>query len=198
MITGLTGQTGAGKSSVSKVFAEKGFSVIDADICARIVVEKGKPCLEKIKKYFGNEVIAPDGTLFRRKLGNIVFSNREKLEALNNIIYPAITQEITNQIENYYAQGKKFILLDAPTLFESNTDKLCDIIISVIADPDIRLKRIIKRDGISETQARNRMNSQHSQNFFIRNSDYYISNNGSLEQAISDASEIAVRIMESL
>ncbi len=198
MITGLTGQTGAGKSSISKVFAEKGFSVIDADICARIVVEKGKPCLEKIEKYFGKEVIAPDGTLLRKKLGNIVFSNREKLEALNNIIYPAITQEITNQIKSYYAQGKKFILLDAPTLFESNTDKLCDIIVSVIADSDIRMKRIIKRDGITETQARNRMNSQHSQNFFIRNSDYYISNNGSLEQAISDASELAVRIMESL
>ena len=112
-------------------------------------------------------------------------------------MYPAITDEIKNQIQNYSESGKKFILLDAPTLFESNTDKLCDIIVSVVADYDIRKKRIINRDGITPQQADDRINSQHSQDFFIRNSDYYITNNDSIEKALSDTSEIAFKIMKS-
>lgn len=197
MIVGLTGQTGAGKSTVSKVFAEKGFAVINADYVARIIVEKGKPALKEITDVFGLSVINPDGTLNRKKLGSIVFSDNEKLQLLNNIMYPAITTEIKKQIEYYNGQGKKFILLDAPTLFESNADKLCDIIISVIADYDIRKKRIISRDGITPQQADDRINSQHSQDFFIRNSDYYIKNNDSIEKALSDTSRIAFEIMKS-
>ncbi|MDY4413674.1 MAG: dephospho-CoA kinase, partial [Ruminococcus sp.] len=106
--------------------------------------------------------------------------------------------EIKNQIEYYNSQEKKFILLDAPTLFESNADKLCDIIISVIADYDIRKKRIMKRDNITSQQADDRINSQHSQDFFIRNSDYYIKNNDSLKKTLSDTSGLVSKIMESL
>lgn len=197
MIVGLTGQTGAGKSTVSDVFAEKGFAVINADIVARKVVERGSDCFIKLENNFGSEIINPDGTLNRKKLGCIVFSDNEKLHLLNSIMYPAITDEIKNQIQNYSESGKKFILLDAPTLFESNTDKLCDIIVSVVADYDIRKKRIINRDGITPQQADDRINSQHSQDFFIRNSDYYITNNDSIEKALSDTSEIAFKIMKS-
>ncbi|MGN0676170.1 MAG: dephospho-CoA kinase [Ruminococcus sp.] len=197
MIIGLTGQTGAGKSTVSKVFAEKGFAVINADTVARKVVEKGSPCLRELEKNFGSEIINPDDTLNRKKLGSIVFSDSEKLNLLNSIMYPAITAEIKIQIEYYQNNGKNFILLDAPTLFESNTDKLCDIIVSVIADYDIRKKRIIQRDGITSQQADDRINSQHSQDFFIRNSDYYIKNNDSIEKALSDTSGIAFEIMKS-
>ncbi len=197
MIVGLTGQTGAGKSTVSDVFAEKGFAVINADIVARKVVERGSDCFRKLENNFGSEIINPDGTLNRKKLGCIVFSDNEKLHLLNSIMYPAITDEIKNQIQNYSESGKKFILLDAPTLFESNADKLCDIIVSVVADYDIRKKRIINRDGITPQQADDRINSQHSQDFFIRNSDYYITNNDSIEKALSDTSEIAFKIMKS-
>ncbi|MDD7184756.1 MAG: dephospho-CoA kinase [Oscillospiraceae bacterium] len=198
MIVGLTGQTGAGKSTVSKVFAEKGFAVINADTVARMVVEKGTPCLNELQKKFGSEIINPDDTLNRKKLGNIVFTDSKKLQLLNSIMYPAITSEIKNQIEYYNSQEKKFILLDAPTLFESNADKLCDIIISVIADYDIRKKRIMKRDNITSQQADDRINSQHSQDFFIRNSDYYIKNNDSLKKTLSDTSGLVSKIMESL
>ncbi|MDD6345517.1 MAG: dephospho-CoA kinase [Oscillospiraceae bacterium] len=198
MIIGLTGQTGAGKSTVSKVFEQNGFAVINADTIARIVVEKGTPCLNELRKNFGSEIINPDATLNRKKLGSIVFSDSEKLNLLNSIMYPAITAEIKNQIEYFYSQGKKFILLDAPTLFESNADKLCDIIISVVADLNIRKERIIRRDGLTENQALDRINSQHSQDFFIRNSDYYIKNNDSLEKTLSDTSGLVSKIMESL
>lgn len=195
VIIGLTGQTGAGKSTVSKAFEEKGFSVINADTVARTVVEKGKPCLDDIKKAFGYDIIQSDGSLDRKKLGNIVFNNRSELEKLNNITYPYIRKEISAIIKNYQDNNNNLILLDAPTLFESGTDAICDIIISVIADENIRINRIIKRDGITSEQAKSRINSQHSEKFFIENSDYYIENNNSTENALKSAYELADKII---
>ncbi|MDE5945839.1 MAG: dephospho-CoA kinase, partial [Oscillospiraceae bacterium] len=87
------------------------------------------------------------------------------------------------------------ILLDAPTLFESNTDSICDIIISVIADKNSRARRIIERDNITPEQAESRINSQHTEKFFIENSDYYIENNNSPEHALQSAYELADKII---
>ncbi|MDE6666257.1 MAG: dephospho-CoA kinase, partial [Ruminococcus sp.] len=129
-IVGLTGQTGAGKSTVSKVFASNGFAVINADIVARKVVEKGTKCLAEIEEFFGNDVIDHDGNLDRKKLAGIVFSDKAKLETLNTITYPYITGEILRQINEFAERDEKLILLDAPTLFESMADYFCEIIIS--------------------------------------------------------------------
>ena len=101
-----------------------------------------------------------------------------------------ILSEISRQIEN--TDG--FILLDAPTLFESGADKMCDIIISVTAKPEIRKKRIIKRDNLTHEQAVNRMNSQLDESFFVEHSDYIIKNNNSVEIAYSISKEIADKI----
>ena len=160
MVVGLTGQTGAGKSTVSKIFASNGFAVIDADHVARQVVEKGTKCLDEIIDFFGEGVVCEDGTLNRKALAAIVFSDKAKLETLNTITYPYITGEILRQIRVHSMKGEKLILLDAPTLFESRADDFCEIIISVLADADIREKRIISRDGLTQEQARKRMNSQ--------------------------------------
>ena len=196
MVVGLTGQTGAGKSTVSKIFAEHGFEVINADLVARKVVEVGKPCLAEIAELFGNQVINSDGTLDRRALGRIVFCNKTKLETLNSVIYPYITAEILRMIQQFSDEGRKLILLDAPTLFESHSDDFCDIIISVLAEPEIRLKRITERDGISETDARNRMDSQLSAEFFISRSDYIIENNHSIGKVTEISREVAEKVID--
>lgn len=196
MIVGLTGQTGAGKSTVSRIFSENGFKVINADIIARKVVEKGTPCLAEISDYFGLSILNADGTLNRKALAEIVFTDRAKLETLDTIIYPYITGEILRLIRKYSAEGEKFILLDAPTLFESRADDFCDIIISVLADADIRLKRITKRDNISEEQARQRMNSQLSEDFFISHSDYIIKNNGLIDVVAEISKEVSDKIRD--
>ncbi|HBB71339.1 MAG TPA: dephospho-CoA kinase [Ruminococcus sp.] len=196
MVVGLTGQTGAGKSTVSKVFADNGFAVIDADRVARIVVEKGTGCLAEISDFFGSGVLAPDGTLDRRALAAIVFSDKAKLETLNTIIYPYITGEILHQIREHSANGEKLILLDAPTLFESRADDFCEIIISVLASPEIRESRIISRDGLTTEEARRRMNSQLDEEFFRSHSDYIISNNGSLETVTGISREVSDKIRE--
>ena len=196
MVVGLTGQTGAGKSTVSKIFAEHGFEVINADQVARKVVEVGQPCLAEIAELFGNQVINSDGTLDRRALGRIVFCNKTKLETLNSVIYPYITAEILRMIQQFSDEGRKLILLDAPTLFESHSDDFCDIIISVLAEPEIRLKRITERDGISEADARNRMDSQLSAEFFISRSDYIIENNHSIGKVTEISREVAEKVID--
>lgn len=196
MVVGLTGQTGAGKSTVSKIFAENGFAVINADYVARLVVEKGTPCLNEIVDFFGREVLSVDNTLNRKALAGIVFSDKSKLEMLNTIIYPYITGEILRQIRYHSDSGHKFILLDAPTLFESRADDFCEIIISVLADADIREKRIIERDGLTHEQAIHRMNSQLDENFFITHSDYIIHNNEDIDKVNMISKEVSDKIKD--
>jgi dephospho-CoA kinase len=196
MVVGLTGQTGAGKTTVCDVFSKNGFSVINADKIARIVVEKGKPCLEDIKEFFGSRVICSDGSLDRRMLASMVFTDKSKLEILNSITYPYITSEILSTIKAFSAEGKKLILLDAPTLFESRTDDFCELIISVISREDLRKVRIMKRDGITEQEAVSRMNSQHEEEFFRNNSDFIIKNNGDAENLYNVAKEVSDKIKD--
>lgn len=196
MVVGLTGQTGAGKSTVSKVFSSNGFAVIDADQVARRVVEKGTKCLDEIADFYGNTVINDDGTLNRRALAAIVFSDKAKLETLNTITYPYITGEILKQIRAHSMNGEKLILLDAPTLFESRADDFCEIIISVLADEEIRERRIISRDGLTPDQARKRMDSQLDEDFFRTHSDYIIHNNGSMDMVNGISLEVSGKIRE--
>ncbi len=196
MVVGLTGQTGAGKSTVSKVFSENGFAVINADVVARKVVEKGTRCLAEIQELFGSSVINEDETLNRRALAGIVFSDSGKLEMLNTIIYPYITREILQQIKAYSAKGEKLILLDAPTLFESRADDFCELVISVISKAELREKRIISRDNLTPEQAKKRMNSQLDEEFFIKNSDYIITNNSTIETVYEISKEVSDRIKE--
>ncbi|MBE6862199.1 MAG: dephospho-CoA kinase [Ruminococcus sp.] len=196
MVVGLTGQTGAGKSTVSKVFSENGFAVINADSVARKVVEKGTKCLAEIQELFGSGVINEDETLNRRALAGIVFSDSGKLEMLNTIIYPYITSEILQQIKDCSAKGEKLILLDAPTLFESRADDFCELVISVISKAELREKRIISRDNLTPEQARKRMNSQLDEEFFIKNSDYIITNNSTIETVYEISKEVSDRIKE--
>ncbi len=194
LVVGLTGQTGAGKSTVSKVFSDNGFSIINADLISRKVVEKGTKCLEEIVDIFKEDILKSDGTLNRKALGNIVFTDKTKLEMLNTIIYPYITSEILNEIKHLSDCGKKLVLLDAPTLFESHADDFCEIIISVLADEEIREERIINRDGLTKKQANDRMNSQLDAEYFASHSDYVIENNDTLESLSSISKEVSDKI----
>ena len=195
-IIGLTGQSGGGKSTVSGVFAERGFEVIDADKVSREVVARGSPCLKELSEAFGREMILPDGTLDRKRLGEIVFSDRERLRQLDGIMYPYIISRINLKIDSLRERGARFILLDAPTLFEAGADGLCEVIVSVTAREEIRLGRITERDGITEEMAKKRFSSQLSEEFFKAHSDHVIENNGSREELIQKAAEAADKIKE--
>ena len=194
MIVGLTGQTGAGKSTVSTAFAENGFAVINADAIARLVMDKGTKCLAEVQDVFGNSVIREDGALNRKALAAIVFSDKKRLEMLNSITYPYITREILRQIRNLSSNGDKLILLDAPTLLESRADDFCDLVISVVSDAEIRERRIIERDNLTSAEAQRRMSSQLDEEFFKKHSDFIINNNQSLERVNEISKEVSDKI----
>lgn len=193
-VIGLTGQSGAGKTTVSKAFQQSVFAVINCDMVAREVTAAGSKCCEKLSELFP-ECFSDDLVLDRRKMAEIVFSDKEKLEKLNQTIYPFINDMIKDKL-NEAKKLSEFVLLDAPTLFEAGADKLCDVIVSVIADEETRLKRIILRDGISEELARKRFDSQHTAEFFRQRSDYVIENNGDLSAAADKTDEVINNIKE--
>lgn len=195
-VIGLTGQSGAGKTTVCRVFEEKGFAIINADKIARQIMEKGMPCLAELTECFGNDILQEDGALNRQKLADIVFSDKEKLKQLNAISYPYITSEILNKIKKLSDEKCKYVLLDAPTLFESRADDFCNLIISVTATEKNRTARIAQRDGITAEQIKKRFSSQHTERFFINHSDFIIKNNKSVDELIEKAKEVAEKIKE--
>ena len=179
---GLTGQSGAGKGEFSRIFLEYGKSVcIDTDITARQVVEKGKPCLCELCEHFGTIILDEDGNLDRRKLASIAFSDKEKHSSLNRITHFHIMKEIKEWLSDMEKCGTEIAIIDAPLLFESGADALCDITVGVIAPYDVRLERVMKRDGIDERNARIRLDSQPKDDFFKEKCTYIISNDKGIE-----------------
>lgn len=193
-IIGLTGQTGAGKTVAAEFFAQNGFVVINCDIVAREVVKNGGNCLIELVAEFSPSILNADNSLNRKLLGSIVFSNREKLGRLNAIIFPYIKTSIEAKVAEIAASGAPLILLDAPTLFESGANVLCDCIVSIIAKSSLRLERIVKRDNLTEQEGKNRINSQHDDGFFKSNSDYIIENNESTKELLKRLEEVGGRI----
>ena len=181
IVLGLTGQTGAGKSTLCQYLQQKGCAVIDADQVARNVVEKGSACIADIVLEFGVEYLTVDGNLNRRKLGESVFTDKAKLKKLNDIMFPYIINNIKDKIAEAKEAADGIILLDAPTLFESGCDKFCDKVISVIASQDVRCHRIIERDGLSEEEAMHRITAQHSDAFYTERSWMVLQNNSDVE-----------------
>ena len=193
MVIGLTGQTGAGKSTVSKVFVQNGFRLIDADAISRHVVARGSHCLADLQECFTDAILTPDGELDRKVMASIAFSDHRKLEMLNTIMYPYIVGEILRMIHRFSQQNHKLILLDAPTLFESRADDFCDLIISVVAKPELRMQRIMERDHISEKAAQQRMEMQLTEEFFRLHSDTVLENNSSFSELWDAAQELSAK-----
>lgn len=180
MVIGLTGQSGAGKSTVCSLLRDQGVAIVDADQVARDVVSQGSGCLAEIALEFGIGVLAADGTLNRRKLGEQVFSDKKKLRRLNAITFPYITREIREQIKEHQRREQPIIVLDAPTLFESSSEKMCDKVISVVAPVELRRNRIMLRDSLDQQHADARIASQHDDEFYASRSDFVIENSGDM------------------
>ena len=179
-IVGLTGQTGAGKSEVSKILRESGMKIIDADQAARLAVEDSR-VLQKLTEAFSSEILLPDGTLDRKKTARIAFSSQDNANKLGEITHPKIIEIMLEQAREASDTGAAFAVFDAPQLFEAKADVYCDCIISVLSDEELRLSRIMERDALSEEEARSRMSVQYSEEFFRANSDFFIYNNDGLD-----------------
>ena len=176
-IIGLTGQTGAGKSAAAAIFRELGAAVISADRVAREVTQEAD-VLAALCEAFG-DVLNPDGTLDRAKTARIAFSDPKQLERLNQITHPRIIARMLEKAE--HASGKP-VIFDAPQLFEAGADVCCETIISVIADREKRLERLIARDQMPRDMIEMRMSVQYEERFFRAMSDIVIENNGTAEE----------------
>ena len=176
MIIGLTGQTGAGKSTVSEILKKYGCYHIDADKVAHEVIDCDENVKNSLAKKFGEDIINKDGTVNRALLAGRAFADSESTLCLNEITHPAVNRKIQSIIAKQNEYGVKAVIIDAIALFESGEAKLCDFTVAVIAPKEIRLERIISRDNISVSRAEERINAQKDEEFFSVNADYIINN----------------------
>ncbi|MCR1899873.1 dephospho-CoA kinase [Irregularibacter muris] len=181
-VIGLTGGIASGKSTASSILRKFGATIIDADLLAREVTEKGQPTLEKIIKTFGREILKDDGTLNRKALGKIVFDHREKLLKLNEIIHPAVNQRAKTLFQQEKEKGKKKVVYDCPLLMEENLYSMVDTVWLIYVDETTQLSRLMKRDGFTREEAIKRIKSQMPLDDKLKLANIVIENNGSVEE----------------
>lgn len=194
-ILGLTGPTGSGKSLAASRLKELGFEVLDADRVARSVVEPGTACLRELEQAFGSEIIRDDGSLNRKALASVVFSDQNELKKLNSITHPHIIIEMQKQLEGLEAEGCKYAVLDAPALFEAGAERLCDRVMVITAPRALRLERILHRDGITPEEAVSRIDAQPDERFYTSRADYSVSSEMGTRSLMEQIDEIAAEIM---
>ncbi|MEH7114647.1 dephospho-CoA kinase [Neobacillus niacini] len=190
LVIGLTGGIASGKSTVSNMLKEMDIAVIDADVEARLAVEKGEPAYQKIVADFGDEIVLPNGEIDRQKLGSIIFHNTEKRQLLNSIVHPEVRKRMNDQVDAAKSRGEKVIVLDIPLLFESKLTSIVEKTILVFVDRGVQLQRLMERNDLSFKEAEARVNSQMPLGEKVALADAVIDNNGLVEKTREQLIEI--------
>lgn len=193
-VIGLCGGSGSGKGVVGAFFSEFGYLTVDTDKVYRNITSSKSPCLDALVEEFGKKILDEKGALNRRILAGIVFSDTEKLKTLNSITHKFVLNEVRAIIRCAEKDGRVGVIVDAPLLYESGFNSECDFVIAVSADRDVRIKRIIERDKITEAEAIRRIDSQKTDEELKKLADFVIVNN-------SDTSELRrelFKIMEKI
>lgn len=181
-VIGLTGGTGSGKSVVSRSLAAAGAVIVDADRIAHEIIWKGEPAYQEIIAYYGTGILDEAGNIIRKKLGEIVFHDKEKLAFLNQCTHKYIVAEVNRQISAAKAAGEaRAVVVDAPLLLEAGLEKVCDLVWVVYAAPEVRAKRVMERDGITMELAAARIASQKSWEEYKAAASVVIDNSGGIE-----------------
>ena len=180
-LIGLTGNIASGKSAVADMLAERGATIVDADVLARDAVMKGSPALDAIVARWGNGVLDNEGNLDRAALRHIVFEDQGDLDALNEIVHPEVMRLREEGVAAARARGDQLVVCVIPLLFERHLADDFDAIVLVDAPRSVRLERIVRDRGIDETEAMNMIASQMPADLKRARADYVIENNGSLE-----------------
>ncbi len=181
-VAALTGQSGTGKSYASRYLAQNGIAIIDGDIVAREVVTPNSDCLLRLIEEFSVEILNPDGTLNRRHLAKICFSDPEKKILLDTITHPFIIKEIIKKFDVLQQEGHRFCVIEAAALIESGLYTSCDKIIMIKAEREQKISRIMERDSITREQAETRISAQLDEDLIEKLSHEVIENNGDRQQ----------------
>lgn len=182
-IIGLTGPSGSGKGVIGAIFESLGIPSIDTDKIYHSLLSPPSACVDELVEAFGKKIVSHTNGIDRKILADLVFSDQtgKRQQLLNAITHKYVIQETKQLLKHYRAAGKIAAVIDAPLLIEAHMDTDCDINICVLADRDIRLSRIMARDGLSEEAAQMRLNAQKPDEFYIQATDYVLYNNGSEE-----------------
>lgn len=190
IIIGLTGSIACGKSTVSKIFQNKGLPVIDADLVARKVVEVGSEGLEKIKNTFGSKYISLDGSLNRTELGYLVFKEPLALKKINKLMQPLMKKETANQFLELEKSNTRLAIYDAALIIENGGADLFKSLIVVSCSLDIQLERLMKRNSLSKEDAILRISQQLSSREKEKFATMIIDTSGTLEETEKQTLEI--------
>jgi dephospho-CoA kinase len=187
---GLTGGIGSGKSTVGRRFRERGVPVLDADQLARDVVAKGTPGLAAVVARFGEDVLAADGTLDRKKLAARVFRDDEERRELNRITHPLVGERFAALTAELSARGEPLACYEVPLLFEVGLDAAFRPVVVVDAPVDVQVERTVLRDGGTREEALARIRAQMPLEEKVRRADYVIVNTGTLAELDARADEV--------
>ena len=189
-VIGLTGGIGSGKSTVSRLLAELGAVVLDADTVGHQAYQPGTETWKELVAAFGEEIVSPDGTIDRKKLGAIVFGDPESLARLNRIVHPRMFDMMKAQIEEHRRQSVSVVVLEAAILLEAGWTPLVDEVWVTVASEPTVVRRAIERTGLPEEQVRARIRSQLSNKEREKAASVVISNDGDLEELRAKVAEL--------
>lgn len=175
-VIGITGQTGAGKSTVCETLVLRGWAHIDADRVAKSLYIPRSPLLENLQAAFGSQILTTTGEIDRPALAKAAFASPEATKTLNQIVHPAVTEAVRERLSDLERASVPVALLDAIALFESGEDALCARTVAVVAPESVRLARILERDGLTEEDALRRIRAQHDEAWFCARCDDVIRN----------------------
>jgi len=190
LILGLTGGIASGKSLVAETFRSLGALVVSADELAREVVRPGSETLRRLVGQFGREILQADGSLDRKALSEKVFTDTGAREALNRITHPAIAALAEKRLQELSQQAGQLVVYEAPLLFEAGAERRVDAVLVVRIDEPLQLERLMRRDGLTEDQARARIAAQMPQPEKTARADYVIDNSGSPEETSEQVRKI--------
>jgi len=190
LLIGLTGNIASGKSEVARMLAERGATLIDADVLAREAVRPETQALKDIVKRWGKDILNDDGSLDREALRQIVFADQDELDALNRIVHPGVTRLRDREIANARDRGDQIVVCVIPLLFERNLVEEFDGIVLVDAPRPLRLERLVATRGLEETDAMNMIASQMPAELKRARADYVIENTGSLQELERDVNAL--------
>lgn len=196
LLLGITGNIASGKSLIAAAFARKGAALVDADQLAREIVAPGSSVLQQLVEQFGATILLPSGALNRTRLGQLMFADPATREALNRITHPAIAELASKRLQQLKkTPGLPLVVYEAALLFEAGAERRVDQVLVVKIDPAVQLKRLMARDGLDESSARQRIAAQLPQQQKLQRADFVIDNSGTIEATLRQVELLWQRLL---
>lgn len=194
LVLGLTGGIATGKSTADNFFKKHHIPIVDSDKIAHHIYDPGKQGYNEVVTEFSSAILDSDKKINRKRLGEIVFHNPQKMQRLDEITHPLIYQEVVNKLNKYREQAEKIVIFDAPLLYETGGQRLCDFVLVISLPESLQLKRLMERNNLTESQAQARIDSQMPLAKKIAKADFVVDNTGTIDELEEKLKEILLKV----